>query len=59
MYLFKFVAYSYYFIGNGEFWPPFEIQGLESGIHMGNHSGYKAILKKNPYMYPYIIILIL
>ena len=35
---------SYIFIGNGP-------QGLENGVRMGNRSGYKAIVKNNPYAY--------
>ena len=31
--------------------PPFDPMGLGNGVRMGNHYGYKVILKKNPYFY--------
>ena len=56
MYVRKIVASSYHFIENSEFWlpplplslwPPFDSQGLENDVGMGNRSGYNEILKNN------------
>ena len=47
----KILASSFILLEMANFNSPFNPQGLENDIRMGNCSGYKSILKNIPYVY--------